>query len=186
MKKLFLLSSACLIAALMSQPAEAGHFKTYNNRDYEVQNSGWPSENRTVNRTPQGNDTVPPFLRVRPEHYEFTPRVSNWDAQNNHPQQWQGQDWDTSMWNKHWTPKSAVGKLFEGRIFARQYMRPKVPVLELGPRFYQLSDLDQRRTLKLLADTTGVFGKGFGMIELRDWKTRNVVGNYTPQGMYLN
>ena len=90
------------------------------------------------------------------------------------------------MWNKHWTAESTVQKLFEGRVFNRQYMRTaKMPVLEVGPIFYQLSDLDQRRSLKLLADTTGIFGKGFGMVELRDWNTRDVVGSYTPQGMYL-
>jgi hypothetical protein len=187
MNKLFLLSGACLLAALMSAPAEAGNFKTYRNADYERPYTSWTEENRTTGRTTHGKLDRPEHVMRRPEHYEFLPYVSNWDAQHKHPQQWQGQDWDTSMWNKHWTPDSAVKKLFEGRVFKRQYMRSStVPVLELGPIFYQLSDLDQRRTLKLLADTTGIFGKGFGMVELRDWNTRDVVGSYTPQGMYLN
>jgi len=187
MKKLFLLSGACLLAALMSAPAEAGNFKTYRNADYEKPYTSWTEENRTTNRTTHGKLDRPEHVMRRPEHYEFLPYVSNWDAQNKHPQQWQGQDWDPAMWNKHWTAESTVKKLFEGRVFSRQYMRGgKMPVLELGPIFYQLSDLDQRRTLKLLTDTSGIFGKGFGMVELRDWNTRDVVGSYTPQGMYLN
>lgn len=63
-----------------------------------------------------------------------------------------------------------------------------MPVLELGPTFYKISDLDQRRALKLLADFpfTGVFNEGFLVVEPRDWHTAEIVGTYTPKGMFMN
>ncbi|MCC7037473.1 MAG: hypothetical protein IT560_09235, partial [Alphaproteobacteria bacterium] len=82
-----------------------------------------------------------------------------------------------------------LNKFFKARIFERQFMRkgkPPVPVLELGPTFYKISDLDQRRALKLLADFTGVFNEGFPVVELRDWHTAEIVGTYTPKGMFMN
>jgi hypothetical protein len=180
----------CLSAALCLWPlsADAGSFKTYNQTDYErPYNAAWMEENRTVNRTPSGTIYYPEYFVQRPEHYEFLPQVSNWDVQNMHPQQWQGQDWEPAQWNPaQWTPEVAVKKFYAGGIFRRQYMRGKTPVLELGPRFYNLSDLDQRRTLKLLTDYTGIFGRGHTLVELRDWNNKSVVGRYTPQGMYLN
>lgn len=144
-------------------------------------------EMRTANRAPEGTIFYPHWLFDRPEHYEFLSTGSNHDTLHQHPAQWEGQDWDPSAWNdSQWTPEAAVTRLFEGGVFRRQYMRRSIPVLELGPRFYQLSDLDRRRSLKLLADYTGVFEKGAGMIELRDWYRQDVIGNYTPQGMHLN
>jgi hypothetical protein len=185
--RFLLAAGASALIALAPLAAPAGHFKTYNDKGYETLNPSWQEESRTQNRTPSGNILYPRWLMERPEHYEFLPYVSNWDAQHKHPQQWKGQDWDPSKWNpKQWTPEIAVKKFYEGRIFERQYMRGAVPVVVLGPTFYKLSDLDQRRTLKLLTDHTDIFGKGYQMVELRDWHSKNAVGSYTPKGMYLN
>lgn len=153
----------------------------------------WEEESRTNNRTPSGAVLYPQWVFDRPEHYEFLPLTSNHDAQNDHSAQWQGQDWDTTQWNKaQWTPEIAVNQFFAAGIFARQYLREGTsgaiwtPVLEVGPRFYQLSALDQRRCLKLMADYTNVFGNNYSLIDLRDWHTRKSIGHYTPQGLYLN
>lgn len=144
-------------------------------------------QNRTQNRTVLGIPVTPDWLLRKPEHYEFTPQVSNHDPQNQHPAAWEGQDWDTSKWGRGWTSDSTLRKFFEARIFERQYMEDgKVPVLQVGPTFYKLSDLDQRRTLKLLTDHTGIFKKGHKVVELVDWSTHEIVGTYTPKGMFLN
>lgn len=144
-------------------------------------------ENRTANRAPTGEVFYPKFLTTYPEHYPFLPYTSNHDAQNDHPQQWQGQDWDPSMWNEKWTPEAAIRKFYQARIFHRQYVRnKKVAVLELGPTFFKLSDLDQRRCLKLLVDTSDLFNLGYDMVDLRDWYTKRPVGSYTRKGMQLN
>lgn len=116
-----------------------------------------------------------------PENY------SNWEQQRQHPAAWDGQDWDSSKWPPDMTADSVIRKLFKNRIFERQYMqRGRVPVVELGPVFYKLSDLDRRRTLKLLTDQGGIFGRGYDVVELVDWLTRDIIGVYTPNGMYLH
>lgn len=154
-------------------------------------------EQRTAGRSPDGLTIWPTWVFQRPEHYEFLPMVSNRDPHHQHPQQWEGQDWEPTAWNEQWTPEIALKNFYKNRTFHRQYMsgatrlnNPKVqaqvPVLELGPTFYKLSDLDQRRALKLLADYTGVFEKGYQIIDLHDWRTRESVGQYTAKGMYLN
>jgi hypothetical protein len=177
-RRLFI--SALILAAVTgaSSAARAEYF-------YPEQ---WQNEeSRTSNMTPTGMTFYPAWLFNVPEHNEFLPGVSNHDAQNQHPQQWNGQDWEPALWNKSWTPERAVKSLYANGTFFRQYVRgKKVPVLEVGPTFYKLSDLDRRRSLKLLADQNNVFDKGFNMVELRDWSTKDVVGNYTPQGMHLN
>lgn len=187
--RFLLVAGAALLLALNVSAARAGHFTSWEETSgQQAINPTWHEEDRTVNRSVGGVVEYPHWLMDRPEHYEFTPYVSNWDAQNKHPQQWKGQDWDPSKWDgKLWTPEIAVHKFYEGRIFERQYLRDnKMPVLVLGPTFYHLSDLDQRRTLKLLTDYTGIFAKGYQMVELRDWHSKKVMGAYTPRGMFLN
>lgn len=149
----------------------------------------YQEEMRTANRTATGEHIYPEWVLELPEHYEFLPYTSNHDPQNDHPQQWQGQDWDPSMWNAQWTPETAVHKFYQARIFTRQYMtrgKNGLPVLELGPTFFKISDLDQRRTLKLLVDDSGVLADGFDVVVLKDWYTKDVVGSYTARGMQLN
>lgn len=186
---------ALAIAVGFSAPADAGRHRSDEAAGDMMVKSNSPVVNgfrdaaRTVNRLPSGDSLAPQYMFERPEHFAFTPLVSNWDPQNMHSQQWDGQDWDPSRWNQNWTPESTLGKFFQDRVFERQFMRkakPPVPVLELGPVFYKLSDLDQRRALKLLIEHTGVFQQGFPVIELRDWHTHNIVGTYTPKGMFLN
>lgn len=155
------------------------------------------TEQRTAGRSPDGLSIYPQWIFQRPEHYEFLPMTSNHDPHHQHPQQWDGQDWDPAAWNEKWTPEVTLQNFYKNRVFHRQYMsgatrlnNPKVqaqvPVLEVGPNFYKLSDLDQRRALKLLADYTGVFEKGYKIIDLHDWRMRESIGQYTPRGMYLN
>lgn len=154
-----------------------------------------PVEDRTVNRTVVGDIVYPDWLTDKPEFYEFSPAVSNHDAQNQHPQQWAGQDWDPAAWDSEkWTPEIALQKLFANKTFARQkdrggfLLHPNdkgdVTILELGPTFYKLSDLDRRRSLKLYADYTGALEK-YKVIELQDWSTQQVVGAYTARGLQM-
>lgn len=145
-------------------------------------------DERTANRTPEGNILYPDWLFDKPEHYEFLPYTSNHDPKNQHPQQWDGQDWDPTAWNSaQWTPEITIKRLYENGTFYKQYFGKKtIPVLEVGPTFFKLSDLDRRRSLKLLADHGRVFERGYKMIQLRDWRTREVVGDYTSSGMHLN
>lgn len=144
-------------------------------------------DERTAHRTVLGRIIWPDSLFTKPPHYEFSPLVSNSDPQTQHPAMWDGQDWDTTKWNKDWTPAVAIDKFFKAKIFVKNYMKSnKTPVVVVGPTFYKLSDLDRRRTLKLLTDTTGIFKNGARSVELDDWYTDDIVGAYTPKGLFLN
>ena len=144
-------------------------------------------ESRTSHRQVLGITHFPAWILATPPHDEFTSRVSNQDVQRQHPAATAGQEWDTKAWTAGWTPEIAIHKFFKARIFNDQYMRRGgIPVVELGPAFYKLSDLDQRRTLKLLTDYFDVFGQGYDVFELGDWSTRDMVGTYTRKGMLLN
>lgn len=166
-----------LLSVLASQPAAAEYSDLNANQDMD----------RTVNRTVPGRMFMDNKYFQQPEFSEFLSTHSNHDAQNQHPQQWAGQDWDPAAWNKSWTPEVAIDKFYENRVFHKAFLRRgKIPVLEVGPMFYKLSDLDQRRALKLIADHEGVFTGGYDMIELRDWQDHSVIGSYTQQGMILN
>jgi hypothetical protein len=141
-------------------------------------------DTRTANRNIFGRIFYPERIYAKPEHDEFLIQNSNRVA---HPDAWRGQDWDTRQWNAGWTPDVAVRKFFQARIFERQYMRNgQIPAVEVGPTFYKLSDLDKRRTLKLLTDYNAYFKRGYGAVALVDWSTRYIVGSYTPKGMFLN
>lgn len=186
---------ALCLSAVISSPAFAGKHQfgyegdMMTHRDSGAAMNGFQDMARTVGRLPSGDFFTPDHFYDKPEHYGFKPYVSNWQPHHDHPQQWAGQDWDPSMWGKDWTPETALRRFFRIRVFERQYMRkskPPVPVLELGPKFYKLSDLDQRRSLKLLADYTNVFGEGFANVQLIDWYTHKQVGIYSPKGMFLN
>lgn len=155
------------------------------------------TEQRTAGRSPDGLSLFPKWVFQRPEHYDFLPMTSNHDPHHQHPQQWDGQDWEPAAWDgQKWTAETALKGFYKNHTFHKQYMggaervnNPKVqaqiPVLEVGPTFYKLSDLDQRRALKLLAQYTEVFERGYTQIDLRDWKTRSSVGHFTPKGMFL-
>lgn len=146
----------------------------------------WPSEGeRTENRSITGEILYPKWLLQLPEHYEFLPRRSNFDNKHDHPAQWEGQDWDPEMWGDGQTPELVLRRLYSVRVFNAQYSEEGVPVLELGPKFWKLSDLDRRRGIKLLADHTHVLEQGHERIVLRDWYTKDNIGIYNAKGMFL-
>lgn len=170
---------ALLVSCLFLLPATAQAYQGYN------------GESRTAGRAVNGTALYPTWLMARPEHYEFLPYTSNHEPHNQHSMQWKGQEWDTSAWNEKWTPESAIYKFYEAGIFKRQYRRKlnskaMMPVVDVGPTFFKLSELDQSRAVKLLADSEDIFAHGYDVIELRDAGTGTLIGSYTAKGMQLN
>lgn len=126
----------------------------------------------------------PDWMMDRPQYFEFTPMISNHDAQNQHPGQWAGQEWDTAKWPRGWTAQKALEKFKQGGIFAGYNAKDRD--ILLGPTFYKLSQLDQNRTLKLLTDQTGAFAQTPAPVLLRDHVTREIIGSYSPTGLQMN
>lgn len=140
---------------------------------------------RTQGRSTSARSIYPQAFFERQPYHEFLPGESNWDAQHRHPAQWLGQEWDPSLWNKDWPVERVIHHLYELRVFDGQAMEDNMPVLVLGPTFYKISDLDRRRSVKLLVDQSKIFDRGFTLITLRDWYTKDVIGTYTEKGLYL-
>ena len=141
-------------------------------------------ERRTSGRTADGI-ILRPFLAYPDPFAEFKPK--GWDTRHYHPEQWQGMDWDTAAWNSNWTPETTLDRMYKSGVLYRQYLDHKRPIVEVGPRFYEFSDLDQRRTIKLLCDYFHVFEDNTTFVEMRDWKTHDRIGVYTQSsGMLLD
>lgn len=142
------------------------------------------SETRTAGRTVEGGFLQKKVDSPKVEFYEFLPWLN--DIKNSHPDQWAGQYWDTSAWNEdRWTPEIALRLLYLNHTFHRQYVKNGTPVIEIGPTFYKLSDLDRRRSLRLMANHTDILNKGYKAFLIKDWETRDTIGSYTQTGMYL-
>lgn len=144
-------------------------------------------EERTSGRALSGQPEWPAFLFQRQEHDEFLSYHSYQDPHHRHPQQWDGQDWAPADWkNGAWTPHIAVQKFFDAEIFTGQYDAPDgIQTVDLGSAFYKLSDIDKRRALRLLTDVTGTFKKDYKVVTLRDGTTHDMIGSYSPKGMFL-
>ena len=71
-----------------------------------------------------------------------------------------------------------------------QYIEKGIPVLEVGPTFFKLSDLDRRRTLKLLADYSEVSRTAPRSSSCATGTRKRTVGNLVDdkglQGMHLD
>ncbi len=155
-----------------------------------VSTTVWAAEERTARRTVPGVTLKKNPLQLRAAHEEHVPLISNYEEQKKEsllqPNTYTGEDWNPSLWPKPWTPSYTIKKFFEAKIFKRQYMRNgKIPVVELGPTFHKLSELDQRRSLKLLTDNADIFKQGYRYVELNDWYTHEVLGSFTPAGLFM-
>lgn len=161
----------------------------------ETRTVGWNTVTAGEQRT-EGRDVTggamqyPDWMMQRPGYYEFTPMVSNHDALNDHDAQFTGQDWDTSQWPANWSAAKAMKRFYASGIFTKQTLDGRksrvARSVYLGPTFYQLSTLDQNRTLKLLTDEAHVFEKNADPVLLRDHATGKLVGSYSQTGLQMN
>jgi len=108
-----------------------------------------------------------------------------------HPQQWTQQlspeNWKPEDWVAHndGDAMRLVQKFINSGIITRSYVEDKVPVLDVGPRFYHLSGFDKARVVQTLDHIYKVTSKSPGVIYLKDSKTRYVIGTYTATGLHL-
>ncbi|MDB5491237.1 MAG: hypothetical protein JWO78_1086 [Micavibrio sp.] len=133
----------------------------------------------------------PKFLGLEwwPSHWEQTTFKPYLD-QPVYPQnsQWEDKTWQPADWNAQ--RKGGAAELIQGfyttGIFKRQYTDDNVPVLEVGPRFYDLSGYDKRRVLRILDEEYKITsGHENGMFTLADGRTGKPIGLYTAYGLQL-
>lgn len=145
-------------------------------------------EERTARRAVTFKDSdMPPYLmhmKKRKKHsWSYAPTLDPIWHKYRHPEQWKGLGWDTSAWPEGMTDEDVLNAMYGANIFRRQYVnRKNKAIVEVGSTFYKLSDLDKRRSLKLLADYFDFFGSGHAAFEVKDWKTRQRIGEYNKKG----
>ena len=61
-----------------------------------------------------------------------------------------------------------------------------MPVLEVGPNFYNLGGFDKRRVTQMVDEVFNITGNHlFGSFMIYDWKSKEAVGVYTQYGLQL-
>ncbi len=105
-------------------------------------------------------------------------RIPNGTVKPGSPADWSAQRKDGEA--------EVIQGFFNVGIFKRQYTDDDVPVLEVGPRFYDLSGYDKRRVLRVLDDQYKITSAHEnGMFTLTDGRTGKPIGLYTANGLQL-
>ncbi len=104
---------------------------------------------------------------------------------------WQAPDWNTQEWDPSDYHTDAVltriqqANIITASYFDRTLFTTAVPIVEVGPNFYHLSNQDKTNVVTYFNqayDITNIYG-GF---YLRDWRSGRIVGEFGPSGLYLN
>lgn len=158
------IAAACMIATAI--PAMADDTRTAGRTV-----AAYKFNNKPVNPKPTDySDVLPQF----------------WDAKDSHPAQWEGMDWDPKLWHSDkWTCSKAMKRFFDNGVFKRRTSKKGKLIVEVGPMFHKLSDLDQRRSLKLLGSHFKVFENGHLRYVVRDGQTKKTMGYVTKDGVSL-
>lgn len=125
--------------------------------------------------------------------YIFTPAVPDferfyeYDAKTPNVAMYDMDQWTPEVWTENRGSQEAVmNDLYINGIITDQYVDDEVPVLEVGQHFMELSGNDKRRVVAYIDSVFGITSNAEqGVIMLEHWKTSDVVGVYTRQGLQL-
>jgi hypothetical protein len=110
------------------------------------------------------------------------------DGKHPHNTQWDDKTWEPADWAAQ-RPKGAddvIKAFYRADILSRQYMDGEMPVLEVGPNFYNLSGYDKRRIARMVDDHYQITANHEnGMFMLYDWRTHEPIGSYTAYGLQI-
>jgi hypothetical protein len=93
-----------------------------------------------------------------------------------HPKQW-GNLKDDTLPN--------VDRLYTAGIFKKHYIKQNVPTLEVGVNFYHLSGADKRRAIISFNNMHNCLDNEASIINIVDGVTREIVGEYNSNGLFL-
>lgn len=123
-----------------------------------------------------------------PSHWknlDFVPYLQN--GKDPHNSQWNDSKWKPEHWSRQRGSDEAVLKRFyTADVLRDQYFDEGVPVLEVGPNFYNLSGHDKIRIAEMVDSAYGITSdKTFGMFMIYDWQSKKAVGAYTQYGLQI-
>lgn len=104
---------------------------------------------------------------------------------------WKDPDWQPQQWDQSTYHTDAVltriqrADIITSSYFDQSLFSRAVPIVEVGPNFYHLSNQDKTNVISYFNqayDITNVYG-GF---YLRDWRSGYIIGEFGPSGLFLN
>lgn len=141
---------------------------------------------------------VPGAAKADPKPWYWSWWPSHWnnltwqpyleDAKNPQVNQWDDKDWEPADWaaQRQGGSLEVIKGFYSADILRRQYVKDRVPVLEVGPNFYHLSGYDKRRVVQMVDDHYQITANHLNaMFTLTDWRTRKPIGIYTAHGLQL-
>ena len=104
-----------------------------------------------------------------------------------HNSQWDYDDWKSGDWfAQKDTQAQLINGFYNADILRDQYMDDDMPVLEVGPNFFNLGGQDKRRVTQIVDEAFGITGSDiFGSFMIYDWESKKPIGIYTQQGLQL-
>ncbi len=109
------------------------------------------------------------------------------DGKTPHPQSWHNDQWSPENWTAaRGTDKGVMDDLYASGIITDQYEEDGMPVLEVGPRFLQLSHSDQSKVASYVDDVFGItrLSEDGGFNIIYD-PSDTVIGYYNAGGLVL-
>jgi hypothetical protein len=120
------------------------------------------------------------FGEMNRANYDFTPYLD--DAKNSHPVYNDNRDWQPAHWVDQFEGGATefVSRGYRAGIIHKQKIKGGVPILVVGPGFYDLSAYDQRRYVRTIDYIYGMTQAAPNVLMIRDWKSGHVVGAVDP------
>lgn len=126
---------------------------------------------------------APDFQKDRMVHQHYIPKTGEGEMALRTI--WEEPTWNPTLWDQDVYHTQAVLARFvnSGIVYNSYFKDGKMPVVKVGPAFYELSRQDQTNVLSYINKAYNVTARG-GIIEVKDWKTKKAIGTYTTNGFF--
>ncbi len=141
---------------------------------------------------------APQEAHAKPKPWVFSWWLSHWDNLDFKPypdntRHTHDMQWNKSLWKPdHWIAQRGgdgtklIQGFYKAGIIRDQYEDDDIPVLEVGPVFYELGGEDKRRVMATVDAVYGITsGAENGMFTLTDWRSGQMIGAYTRYGLQM-
>ena len=118
-------------------------------------------------------------------NHNFVPYLE--EAKTPHNSQWNGDQWEPEHWFQNSESEmELIRSFYSADIFRNQYTEDEIPVLKVGPNFYNLSGFDRRRVTRVIDEVYNITtDHEHGIFILVDWDSEKQIGTYTRYGLHL-
>ena len=118
-----------------------------------------------------------------PQHDETRPTLL--EAKIPHNSQWADENWSPQEWiDDRGSAEAVIDGFYKSGIITDQYFDEDVPVLEVGDRFMDLSEQEQRRVTAFIDHVYNVTGSSAaGVYMIASHRRDDPIGLFSKQGL---